>query len=308
MKKQITLLLILLSLAITSPTQAQPGYINPIDLGYERRIDLSGYIKGHDEVNDEQTDFRKYFKHSNPPSPPSSDPIAFVVGRMIEKMYFPVRKAINQNTGDCKNRRCVAALRIHHGLVGNKLTFVFEPIYLKLKGITVTPIQDLLEYGSFTSLGKFYIINPQGDFDEVKSNIANDLTTNYKGTMKKHPNYEPGGPTTTPVDLDINDVNLVIFSFQEILKFYHLEYDVDQNGEYYTSKMELHHGCIFVPVGSSQAPRHTMFFTREGWTFLTAQEKKTNTYRILTATSDDGANLGHLCPPRCNDLIYPSAN
>jgi hypothetical protein len=289
---------------------SQKCYPEPMSFGNERGIDTTQYIKHHDEVDDQDNAFPRHFKHKDH-SNLKWDPLVFQFGQLIEKLYLPVREKMYRDK-DCQRQNCVAAVQISHGLVNDRLTLIFEPLYMKLKSITIHPTVDSLNFHNYVFLGKQLIYSAEGtspiDF-HVPSDV--DFVTNakklYREKMIKQPKQGFGAPTEP---LDEFDATSVIFSFQEIIKFNHAIQGRNADGNYYCGEMEFHHGAVFYKNNSASPPtsKHSLFLAKKNWTLLKTKDVTSrNQLKILVpASEDDGANLAHLCPPRCSDLSYPA--
>lgn len=302
MNKIIQIPLAIIFTLVSAAVLAQRCFPVPFTFENERSIDTTEYTKPGMDVRNEEADFRSHFGLKT--GTLNSDKEVFSVSSLIEEMFIPVRKQMRRDD-DCKNRRCVSVVVITYGLEGNDIRLIYEPTYLKLKSIIPGPVRDTLNLYNPMQPAKAFVDN-HGKFEPVEAAVVKKMKKAYKDSVVKNPNVAPG-PVKTPLGPD--DPEAAIFSFQEIVKFNHVVSDFPSTGDYYCEKMEIHHGCVFLPDGSGpKKAKHTLFFTKSDWTTLVRNKDiPAIQIQVLSPLGEgDGANLAHLCPPRCSAMSYPA--
>jgi hypothetical protein len=279
----------------TALAQPCPPMI-PVSFSNERVIDTASFIKPHDDVAYEKRDFADYFRNQG--NNLVHDPEPFSMKAMIDQLYAPI--TVKMYTSQfCRDRKCIAGVKISHGITGNRMKVLYTPLLMRLKSITFNPQGDTLNAEVIDSLETFHLL-PTGQFATLPLAQSNSFKRDYYRGMLKRPTQ--GAPAPPNQILDSEDAKGVIFSFQEIIKLYHEVYKTEPDVFAYCKKLEVHHACSFY----EKKARHTLFITREGWTKLvTTKEARTKMKVLRVQSEDDGANLAHLCPPRCGTLDYP---
>lgn len=269
----------------------------------ERKIDTASYTKTGAEVKDQGYAFRNYFVHGNQPFKPGPD--TFQMRPMVEQLYCPLTNRMQQNSA-CSNKRCITAVKVLHGFEGGKMKVLYRPVYYQLTRIALHPLKDSLHYQALDSMGTYEYNSRTNRFDELQLQRVTALTGAYFQTLKKKKNPVDLPATATPLRRG-KDTEAVIFSFQEIIKYYHAVHRQMSAPYDYSKYLKIYHGATAKHAKKkSSIPgeeiRHTLFFTHTDFNRISFLEEK-----VLALTPDDsGANLGHLCPPRCSDPVYPS--
>jgi hypothetical protein len=276
----------------------------------ERPIDFTTYIKDKSAVQEQQKIFNKYFEHKL--GGLGRDHEAFTMKALIDDLYTPTMESMYRDP-DCSNRRCVAAVKITHGLgQGKHLKVLYEPFYMKLEKIIPKPNGDEMVYKASTHLGVLEYKGGIGRFMPIAKADVDKYKQDYKSDMRSEPRNYGLTPPAPSKPLGPLDVESVIFSFQEIIEFYHAIHKTDRDLYRYCHQLEVHHGGSFYrdnPNDTTRTSKHTLFVTRFDWegAVKKSEYKAFQLQILMTVTSqDDGANLGHLCPPRCEDVTYPS--
>jgi hypothetical protein len=280
-----------------------------IDFPNERVIDTSVYVKPGADVRTQEDIFINYFQHKD--GGLVRDPERFTMQAFIDELYVPITVRMYADP-DCTNKRCVAAIKITHGLgPGKKLKILYEPFYMRLEKIIPHPKGDSLVFKNFSTNNPILeYAGTAGKFNPLLPNAVKKYKDDYKLEMRKEPDDQGTVQPNPNKQLGAADVESIIFSFQEIIKFYHSVYSDELDVYQYCRTLEVHHGAGFYPDkygDTAKKSKHTFFLTRFDWKGLVAKKRPAFQIKALSKTSeDDGANLGHLCPPRCADVTYPS--
>jgi hypothetical protein len=284
---------------VFSQTPACPP-IGGITFSAERVIDTSLFVKSATEVQLQEKAFEEHFMIRGQQLDYEGETVSMKA--FLDALYCPIATRM-ANDPNCTNRRCVAAVKISHGLSGNKMRVLYQPLYLKLDSIVPYKL-DSMYYHLVDSLQTYEhrVTGGTGNFHPLNNAQANAYKLMYKRTVLKKLNSTD---ITSAINLQEFDTRGVIFSFQEIVMFYHLVYEKEPNLYTYSRQIKIRHGGTtrHKKLLSDSDLRHTLFITRPDVNVKTA----TSVEKVLAVTSeDDGANLAHLCPPRCSNLSYPS--
>lgn len=269
----------------------------------ERVIDTASFIKPSSEVQYQESDFAKYYVLNGKPW--ETVPETFAMQAMLKQLYCPVLERIQKDEENCSNKRCVAAIKIRHGLNGNNVKILYQPVYLRLDSVDVHSRIDSLHYSIVDSLDTYEYNSGTHRFTSVTLDQFKNYRKHYFSTIRK--NSEASNTSSARYLNRLVDTEAVIFSFQEIVKFYHAVYKQTGSTYDYSKELKIHHGAVYKHRKKSlkektngEDIRHTLFMTHK-------EHKKDGSQKVLTISGeDDGANLGHLCPPRCSNLTYPA--
>lgn len=288
----------LLLLATSANVQAQRCSPEPISFRNERAIDTTQYVKKYGEVDDQADKFPSFFRHESGVALDSTG-VRFDFGDLLEDLYKPIKRKMNRDP-KCDRGRCIAALHIRYGLEDTKLRLIYEPLYLRLDSIMPHDKADSMKMSRYERPGKKFTCDGKKFSLITNPAIVTTLTDTYFNKVKKN----VGGQW---VALTAKDAKGAIFSFQEIVKFNHAVEGPNDDGDYYCNQMEIYHGAVNVEKRPGRQPviRHTLFFAKKYFPRLKTREAAGQLKILAAASEDDGANLAHLCPPRCNDLGYP---
>jgi hypothetical protein len=285
--------LVVLGLLVFSSTDAQvPARIN-FSLT-EPTIDLRKYIRTYSELEPQKKEFKNSFKIAPGNKNVKKQGDTVLAHLLVSEMYQKALAALSNDTL-CKAKNCITALRITYGLKGRDLKFLYQPLYLIQKHAGVDSVFAISElsppvfytYEASSSTPSFvveqnatrYIIQYQRNI-KIKRQPADNV----------HDNHTSADPVS------------IIFSFQEILRFYHQIYP-SESGPFYISPLAIHSSSAEYPRGSAKSATHTLFMTNYDWSKLSM--KALETMKVLSpADGGDGANLAHLCPPSCTEITY----
>lgn len=197
----------------------------------------------------------------------------------------------------CITASTITGLRIAFGLEQDfkHIKLIYEPIKLCLiNASTVSPC-----HGTFVitgSYGKLYSYNECKDqFEELQVSTAIADTMRYMRNIRiEHTyggNYQPF--STNLSNGDLSDVKSVVFSFQEIKTLY------DQNSPH-PDHISFWNSLTEQNFSGTYRRKHSVFMGPQA---LGLREEE-SVFVFSGPYTGKYANLAHLCPPHCSNLIF----
>lgn len=278
------------------PGHAQQHLNDTMKFENEPKINLTKFIRTYGEVKPEKENFKRSFTLGiKSQFKKTTDSIS--ASALVTQLYDQAKTRMLADPS-CRDKKCITGVKIYYGLRGDDIRFYYQPLYM----VQLQTYKDSFAIVNYND-GNFYTFDQnQGKFVQNTSAAVKD-TTEYQGQMmvKRRPT-NPGFEKRDQFDADA-----IIFSFQEILRFYHMvNPDETTSGRYYTTHLLVHSASAEYPHPLRNSPgmsaKHTLFMTHFKWSKHI--EKGDLSFKILGP--GPGANLAHLCPPSCTIVDYPT--
>lgn len=279
-------------------------------LNDEPPLNLESFFKTADQIRDQKSMFYERFKFT---SKNGNVDIADTFESLKMKALLTLHKEARDAASVCQDssskKKYVTGLKIHYGKTGNKVDFFYEPIYM----CGETRNKEFI--GTVTETGKVYAYNvvtstfdphPTTKADYVSSIRINrflDRSLKPKRFERMYQLQQPGATNWK------RDSESIIFSFQEIFDFYHLVNQDETDANRYERTLMIENGAANY---RRKRGNFLQYWRSKHTIFITSKDSRTNKIRALGRTGvnstakGDGANLGHLCPPSCNEVRYPT--
>jgi hypothetical protein len=287
-----------------------------LELNEKYGIDLeSGFIKNANEGMTQKINFAYHFRRSDTVKYLIKESIdSICMSALINDFYEGLLLPEIQNNEKCKDRSCIAGFRIQYGFRNERIVNLYQPVYLSKKDCSSNSCTFSLH---FVNKQDFYSFDSRSarfvkitDGQQLKADTA---AYHQQLRVKRH--Y--GGRKFKSLNLKgswLGDSKAIIFSFQEILEIYNRSYPNEVDGNRYMNKIEIHNGAAFY-VGMNWITnlftrsriKHTSFISPGGWS-TNKSYNKVLLHGVMTGGGNNVANLGHLCPPSCQDITYPILN
>lgn len=293
-----TLSAILLSMALNFVAQNSCNNVQCVDFSSSNEdvINLDNYFKTIEQVRQENERFETCIKYD------IGNGLQPIFNRAEEVKICAVAKLFNDVSDDFANTN-ISGLEIHFGLDGNKIYFIYQPVYMKNPtwaghGKYRYPVANRGKYYTYdTSIEEFSATTA----DALR---ASTLIDNYK----KYIRIIQVGSSGTPIPINedegkwYQDTKSVIYSFQEIFELIDGIYLCGADpGNKYPGSLYFNNGVMpyhYSRFGDTKN-KHTIFIASRTLEFLNNNEKD------IENVSDyvlgwDAANVAHLCPPSCS--------
>jgi len=181
-----------------------------------------------------------------------------------------------------EGEKYITGLEMHYYIKRNKMEIYYQSWYLSsayINGDSVEGVKESLPEVYFLKNNMLAPLTGRNQLGKAKKDFVKAMRKRRNGRF---------------VAYDTADTKSAIFSFQELLFLYHLNYP----GDYFYNKRIV---SIEGAVVKGNVPRITAMFNCEECVISDIKED------ILPDPIQQGygANLAHLCPPNCNDLVYP---
>jgi hypothetical protein len=315
----LTAVSLILVIATTTYVNAQSRFgCKPITdsliLNEAHRIKLDArFIKEAEQGRVQTINFEYHFRYFENTSThllkESIDSIC--MSALINDIYMNLITPKIKSDLRCKDGTCIAGLKIQYGLRDKSIVFLYQPVYLTEKKCASNSCTFDLHYISkpdfYTFDSKIESFVKIHDMQQLKADTA---SYNQKIGVKRHHGSKKFKSLKQKTTW-LGDSKGIIFSFQEILKIYHMSYPNEIDGNRYANKIDIHNGAAFYIKGKKISNffmrsriKHTSFITSRSWS-KDKSDSNVLLYGNMRNGDDNVANLGHLCPPSCNDITYP---
>jgi hypothetical protein len=257
----------------------------------EPKIQLSEYMMDGSVANVKQALFLERYKSNNQPNNELNHIADLIQADKFIELYNKTKTIVPASI--CSGEQCMTGLRLILGIDGDKITILYQPIYLLR-----TKQDGNKQFFSANDVGDKYRFNGI-DFESFPSNSVEDK---YEKDIRIQRFRKRGKPSPIhPNDGSWKaDTRQVIYTFQEIIGFYDRVTATPGN---YSGKLALHNGASFykrmadINIFPTWRAKHSIFISLDTWT------KENSNAKILGFIAET-ADFAHLCPPKCNDFEY----
>jgi len=279
--------------------------IMPVNFAEETNLDLSANMFSGDSAEVLQNNFLDRFRLRDGQQ---IDPIAEEVVMMDLKntIYHEAESARKANTGTCANQNCITGVSITLGMDGRKIVAFFRAVYL-IKTDTGNVNGKAVFFFDPVNAGPTYRYTNTGFVQAAPDRLRSDYEKNIRIRRFKYLNGD--GDFFRNDGTWRADTRDVIYSFQEIFRFYEKVFQNETDANRYTGTLAFHNAApLFrkIPVNVLRRRRfkHSLFITQHSWD----PDRKSALYDMkVLLNSIEAADFAHLCPPACSDLAYKRA-